>query len=99
MSIPFDKLDEHTYAIYLEVPGPAIVLLQGIFELYEGLGIVRTLSVQHSLVCILTVPDMYEDCARVLNAIQNIVPWKTAPVPEKEIRELYHGYNRKGKDL
>lgn len=99
MQIPYDVLDSDTYAIYLEVPGSSIVLLQGCFELHEGIGIVRTLSVKNSLICILTVPDMYQDCVNLLNAINNIVPWKVAPIPDAETRDLYHGYSKKGKEL
>jgi hypothetical protein len=39
-----EHLDESTTVIYLEVPRRGVVLLQGYFELYEGLGMVRTLS-------------------------------------------------------
>jgi len=39
-----DQLDESTTVIYLEVPRQGVVRLQCYFELYEGLGMVRTLS-------------------------------------------------------
>ena len=99
-----DKLDDNTYAIYLEVPGSKIVELQAHFELYEGIGIVRTLSVKNSLVCILTTKDMLNDCIELLNALRNNnagneIPWRAAKIPEPEIRELYHGYQKKGKEL
>lgn len=99
MTIPYDLIDDQTYALYLNVPGSLIVTLQAYFELYEGLGITRTLSVKNSLVCILTTPDMYPDCVEVLNAIKDTVPWRVAPQPDPETRDLYHGYAKKGKDL
>jgi hypothetical protein len=99
MQIPYDKLDSDTYAIYLEVSGSTIVFLQGCFELYEGVGIVRTLSVKKSLICILTVPDMYNDCIALLYSIKDLVPWRVAEMPTAELRDLYHGYGKRGKDL
>lgn len=100
-----DRLDEQTCALYLEVPGSKIVELQAHFELYEGMGIVRTLSVKKSLVCVLTTNDMLNDCIELLNALRNNndfesnIPWRTAPKPDQETRALYHGYQKKGKEL
>lgn len=97
--VRYDLLDSETYAIYLNVPGSQIVVLQAFFELYEGVAITRTLSVKNSLVCLLTVPDMYPDCVAILNAIHNIVPWRMAEPPDQQTRALYHGYAKKGKEL
>lgn len=104
MDIIPDKLDDQTVAIYLEIPGSKIVELQGYFELYEGIGIVRTLSVKKSLVCILTTVDMQNDCIELLNALRNNngdnnIPWRAVARPDEETRELYHGYSKKGKEL
>lgn len=97
--IESDILDPICRAIYLEVPGSAIVLLQAFFESYEGVGIIRTLSVRKSLVCILTTESMFEDCCSVLHAIRHQVPWRGVPKPEEAERELYHGYFRKARNL
>ena len=97
--IQADFLDQECRAIYLEVPGSAIVLLQAYFESYEGVGIIRTLSVKKSLVCILTTASMFEDCCKILHAIRDQVPWRTVPKPEEAQRELYHGYFRKARHL
>lgn len=75
------RLDAHTYAICLEVPATKIVLLQGIFENYEGIGTVRTLDIERSLVCILTTPSMVQDCIDVLHAIEYTVPWRAVECP------------------
>ena len=103
MEIIPDKLDEHTVALYLEVPGSMIVELQAYFELYEGIGIVRTLSVKKSLVCVLTTVDMQEDCIELLNALrnnaENRIPWRAVERPDEETRLLYHGYSKKGKEI
>lgn len=94
-----DKLDEHCLAIYLEIPGSQIVVLQAYFDHYESVGIVRTLSVAKSLVCILTTPSMLKDCFAILNAIRDTVAWRFTDKPCEAERELYHGYFRKGKTL
>lgn len=80
--IPVEKLDEQTYVIYLEVPPSQVVLLQGLFELYEGLGTVRTLDIPRSLVCILTTPSFIEDCIDVLEAIEYTVKCRVVPRPK-----------------
>ena len=87
-----DELDEWTRAIYLEVPSAQIVLFQAYFELFEGLGIVRTLSVRRSLICILTTRDCTAECFRVLSALHSEIPWRQITRPEEAVRELYLGY-------
>jgi len=104
MDIIADKLDDHIVALYLEVPGSQIVELQAHFELYEGLGIVRTLSVRMSLVCILTTLDMQNDCIELLHSLRDnaqgdSIRWRAAPRPDEETRALYHGYSKKGKEI
>ena len=87
-----DNLDEWTRAIYLEVPSAKIVLFQAYFELFEGLGIVRTLSVRRSLVCVLTTRDCLQDCFRVLSALRPEIPWRQVARPEEAVQQLYLGY-------
>jgi hypothetical protein len=88
----FDRIDDFTTAIYLEVPGSKVVLFQAYFELFEGLGLVRTLSIQRSLVCILTTPDLAPTCLEVLHAIQDTVPWRIVERPAEAEAQLYIGY-------
>jgi hypothetical protein len=38
----FEEIDSESRVLYLEVPNEQVVLLQAHFELYEGLGVVRT---------------------------------------------------------
>lgn len=92
-----DVLDDHAVAIYLEVPGSKIVLLQGLFELYEDLAVVRTLSVMKSLVCLITTKSKLADCHKALEAIQPMVRWRPVARPSAEDRELYLGYTKKAK--
>jgi hypothetical protein len=87
-----DFIDPETCAFYLEVPSEKVVLLQAFFELYEGLGIVRTLNLRKSLVCILTTPSVVEDCRGALEAIRSMIPWSGVARPEEAERQLYLGY-------
>ncbi len=87
-----EELDSHTLAIYLEVPGNKVVLLQGIFENYEGLATVRTLDIRKSLVCILTTRSVREDCMAALEGIKELVPWREVERPEEASKIM--GYFR-----
>lgn len=92
-----DSMDEHCIALYLEVPGSQIVKFQATFEIYEAVAISRTLSVTRSMVCLLTTPDMLNDCLAILESIRHNVNWRWLPKPSAEDRELYHGYTRKAR--
>lgn len=76
-------LDPGLLAFYLEVPRHQIVLLQAYFELYDGVGTVRTLEGERSVVSVLTTPAQKPDCLNVLNAIREHVEWQ----PCREIPE------------
>lgn len=92
-----DTIDEHCAAIYLEVPASKVVLFQSLFETYEGIGLVRTLSIQKSLICILTTPSMAEHCFAVLDAIRGELPSRFVTRPVEAEQELFLGYFRRGK--
>lgn len=77
------ELDADLLAFYLEVPRHQIVLLQVYFELYDGVGTVRTLEGDRSVVSVLTTHSQKADCVRVLNAIREQVQWQ----PCREIPE------------
>ena len=94
-----DKLDNECLALYLEVPGSQIVLLQAYFELHEGVAITRTISVARSLICLLTTPSMLNDCLAILASIRHNIEWRFVQKPSEADRELFHGYSRKGKML
>lgn len=91
-----EHIDGDSVVVYLDCPGTDVVLLQAYFDLYEGLGIVRTLDIRRSLVCILTTPDMLSNCLAALESIQGQIPWKFAPYPSQDIKNLYLGYGKKG---
>ncbi len=76
MQSPADSIDEGTRALYLEVPGEKVVMLQALVESHEGLGLVRTLNIRKSLVCILTTPTMLDACLDLLNALQPEIGWR-----------------------
>ena len=75
------QLDPDTVAFYLEVPRNQVVLLQTFFELYDGVGTVRTVDGERALVCVLTTPSMAEDCRKVLMGIREQVSWVLCDPP------------------
>lgn len=76
-------LDSETWAFYLRVPRSHVVLLQAYFELYDGVGTVRTISGPEPILCIMTTSGQKEDCINVLDAIHEEVAWELAP-PQQE---------------
>ena len=76
------EVDDNTLVIYLELPPSQVVLLQGVYELSEGIGILRTLDAERALVCIITTPDMIGECVSVLNAVRDKIAWREAEAPE-----------------
>jgi DNA-binding response OmpR family regulator len=74
--------DPVTVTFYLRVPKSHVVLLQTYFELYDGVGTVRTISDPEPTVCVLTTRDLMEDCINVLQAIKTEVRWSPASPPE-----------------
>jgi hypothetical protein len=98
MEITPQPLDEHTFVLYLEVPGSKVVLLQGFFELYEGVGTVRTLDIRRSLLCILTTRTMLADCIKILHEISSHVPWRPAVDVSESMQERYLGYFKEAED-
>ena len=82
------ELDPGLLAFYLEVPRHQIVLLQAYFELYDGVGTVRTLEGERSIVSVLTTHSQKADCVSVLNAIREHVQWQPCrEIPEdKQLR-------------
>lgn len=94
-------LDPETRAIVLSVPGEQVVALQGFFELYEGIGTVRTLDIQRSLVCILTTATMEPTCRAVLEAIQGQINWEDREIDPAELAKMHSedyflGFTTKG---
>lgn len=87
-----DQLDSQLTAIYLQVPGSQVVLLQAMFELYEGVAVVRTLSIKKSLVAILTTPSMLKVCEGVLDSIKDQIPWQEIARPAEAVEQLIMGY-------
>ncbi|MBN8550457.1 MAG: DUF4911 domain-containing protein [Deltaproteobacteria bacterium] len=90
-----DYIDEGTVALYLEVPGEKVVLLQALVESHEGVGIVRTLNIRKSLVCVLTTPTMFEACVDLLNGLQAEIGWRFIGRPKEAEEQLYLGYFKK----
>ena len=70
------EVDPNLAVFYLEVPRHQIVLLQAYFELYDGVGTVRTLEGPRSVVTVLTNPFQRRDCMGVLKAIKEHVDWR-----------------------
>ena len=89
------QLDPHTCAFYLHLPGSKVVLLQAFFELYEGLATVRTIDIRRSLVCVLTTPQLAQECRNALEALRDQNPWRFAPPPAAETSDRISGYTKK----
>lgn len=80
-------LDPLTWAFYLRVPRSQVVLLQAYFELYEGLGTVRTVTDPEPLICIMTSTGLKDDCAAMLLSIREDVQWEIASPPQSALSE------------
>ena len=79
-------LDPIAVAFYLRVPRSHVVLLQTYFELYDGVGTVRTLRGSDQIVSILTTTTQSQDCIQVLEAVRGEVHWEIAKdVPRDEL--------------
>ncbi len=82
-----EALDSETSVWYLEVESSKIVLLQTIFESYEGVGTVRTLNRERGLVCILSTPSQAKIVEGVLESLHEVIPW-SAVNPEEAVKEV-----------
>ncbi|NLF24173.1 MAG: DUF4911 domain-containing protein [Deltaproteobacteria bacterium] len=89
------ELDSHTSVVFLHVPAAKLVVLQALFETYEGLGLVRTLDMRRGLISILAAPDMQQDCTALLKAVWEQTGWRNAAVPDALERDLLFGYFKK----
>ncbi|NMC63527.1 MAG: DUF4911 domain-containing protein [SAR324 cluster bacterium] len=89
-----EKLDEYAVVLHIEVPGSKVVLFQAFFELHEAIGIVRTIDIRRSRVCVVTTEDMLPDCLKLLEALKDQIPWRF--VESTEDGQKIFGYSRKG---
>lgn len=69
-----ELIDNHTAVLYLELPGSKVVLLQSAFELAECAGVVRTIDIRESKVCIITTPTMLPEVFEILNGLKDEMP-------------------------
>lgn len=86
MSNPADRLPiepveggsgaQESVALVVEVPPEKIVIFQAFFELYEGLGIVRTVDRERSAVALITQPHQVDEVRTILNAEWNALGLK-----------------------
>ena len=93
-----DYRDELTPVVYLEVPTPKVVLFQAFFELYEGLGLVRTLDMRKNLLCVITTDSQLAECCNALFELKAQTDWKPANIPSQEEKDRYLGYFKNAKD-
>lgn len=89
--------DEHSSVFYGRIPSAQTVLLQGYFEIAEGLGLVRTIDLTEGLVCVITTPGLQDQVAEFIVALGELpsrarVEWTS--VPEPADRERYLGHRR-----
>ena len=71
-----NKEDDWMYSIDLEVPKSSVVLLQGYFELHEGLGTVRTSDATQSIVTIYTGRQSLNDVFSFLKQMKPQIQWR-----------------------
>lgn len=90
-----EHLDQCAVALYLEVPGSKVVLFQAFFDLYEAIGVVRTVDIRLSQICIVTTSDMLLDCVAVLHALRREIPWRFMKKPADS--EKLFGYSKKNR--
>jgi hypothetical protein len=76
-------LDAEAWAFYLRVPRSHVVLLQAYFELYDGVGTVRTITGPEPIVCVLTTSGHKDDCINVLEALREEVEWELTSAPQE----------------
>ena len=69
-------LDPVTFAIYLKAPPAKVVLLQALFENYEGVATIRTLDIKKSLLSVLCTASMLPDTLKILEALKPLVAWE-----------------------
>jgi hypothetical protein len=76
-ALPIEALpiDSAAVLFLVQVDPVQVAFFQGIFESYEGVGLVRTLDIQRSLLGVLTTPDMQLDCLRLLKDIWPVTKW------------------------
>lgn len=74
--IPVHQLDDKTCLLALEIPPAAIVLLQGLFETYEGIATVRSIDTNLGIISVITTPDCLPDCLQILESAKEILNWR-----------------------
>ena len=84
-----ERPDNETVIIHLECPGSKVVLLQSLFELYEGAGVVRTVDIRKSLVCILTTPQCLDLCIDILKGCEEMISWRPLPAHDSNLQDFY----------
>ena len=78
------RLDPGTLAFYLRVPRNQVVLIQAYFELYDGVGTVRTFAGNEPVLCVMTTDGMLDDCIGTLMALREEVSWEITERPESD---------------
>lgn len=74
--------DPHTRIFYLRLPAANLVLFQGYFENWEGLGVVRTEDREASIISIITTPSSLSACLEMLTSVKSEIAWAPAAVPD-----------------
>lgn len=94
--------DQYSAVFYGKIPSAQTVLLQGYFEIAEGLGLVRTIDLREGLVCVISTPDLAEAVSGFLVSLTELpqrarVEWSSVPEPEDRERYLGHGRQNTGR--
>lgn len=93
MHAAIEQIDAETIVVPIEVPGAQVVLLQTFFELYEGLGAVRTVNIRESIICIVTTPTMLTPCLEALTSMKQLISWRFAEALPLHTKENLFDFN------
>jgi hypothetical protein len=78
-----ESLDPWCTAVYYTVQPQKVVLLQGLFEQYEGIGTVRTLNAAEATVVIMTTPDALATVREVMASVVVDIPNSESACPDE----------------
>jgi hypothetical protein len=68
-------IDDETAVVFLQIPRSRTLEFQASVDLYESLATVRTMSVENSVVAVITTPSMWDTCQAMLDSLQVEIGW------------------------
>jgi hypothetical protein len=68
-------IDEETVVVFLQIPRNKTLEFQASIDLYESLATVRTMSIETSVVAVVTTPSLWEHCSSALQDLKSQIEW------------------------